>query len=102
MFANEDDKTKQAAFAKEIVTKTFHGLEERVKETSGKYSVGDSVTLADIFVVPMVVNAYIWKIDMTQFPTLARLHKSLLEIPEFKNAHPFNREECPEELRLKE
>ncbi|KAI8887118.1 maleylacetoacetate isomerase [Backusella circina FSU 941] len=102
MVASEDDKEKQAKFAKDIITKTFRGLEERVKETCGKYSVGDSVTLADVFVVPMVVNAYIFGVDMTAFPTLARLHKLLLEIPEFKNAHPYNREDCPKELRLKQ
>ncbi|KAI8887117.1 maleylacetoacetate isomerase [Backusella circina FSU 941] len=96
-----DDLGKKKEWASAIISKTFVGLESRVKETSGKYSVGDSVTIADLFVLPMVVNAIIWGVDMTEFPTLTRLHETLLNLPAFKKAHPLSQEDCPEELRYK-
>jgi maleylacetoacetate isomerase len=96
-----DDLDKRKAWANAIVSKTFVGLEGRIKETAGTYSVGDSVTMADAFVLPMIVNAYAVGVDMAQFPTLTRLYETLLNLPEFKKAHPFSQKDCPEELRFK-
>lgn len=64
------------------------GLEKVVERTSGKYCVGDSVTLADCCLVPQVYNALRFSVDMSQFPTISRLNETLSQLPAFKQAHP--------------
>ncbi|KAJ7522107.1 hypothetical protein O6H91_19G083600 [Diphasiastrum complanatum] len=70
------------------ITKGFTALESILKETLGKYSFGDEVTLADVVLVPQVYNAYRYAVDMSQFPTLERLYESLNELDEVKATSP--------------
>ena len=62
---------------------------ERVacKYTKG-YSFGDSITLADICLVPQVYNAIRFKVDMTQFPTIRKIMDKLKDLNEVEMAHP--------------
>ena len=43
---------------------------------------------ADLFLVPQVYNANRFGVDMTKYPTIARIDEALSEIPAFKKAHP--------------
>ena len=63
----------------------FHALETALQDSSGKYCVGDRVTCADLFLVPQVYNANRFGVDMTKFPTIARIEKSLSELPAFES-----------------
>lgn len=40
-----------------VITKGFVALEKTLASTSGKYCIGDEVTVADVFLVPQVYNA---------------------------------------------
>jgi len=66
----------------------FQSLEQIVSKTAGKYSVGDSVTLADFCIIPQIYNARRFKVDMSQFPTLSSIYDNLSKLPFFKQAHP--------------
>ena len=66
----------------------FQALETALQDSAGKYCVGDRVTCADLFLVPQVYNANRFGVDMAKFPTIARIEKSLSELPAFKKAHP--------------
>lgn len=68
----------------------FEALEIELTKTAGKFSVGDDVTMADLCLVPQVYNANRFKVDMTKYPTIARIDAALSELPEFKKAHPDN------------
>jgi len=37
-----------------VIVEGFHRVERFMKETSGKYSVGNEVSVADLFLVPQV------------------------------------------------
>lgn len=89
-----DDTEKQNEFAREMITKGFKGLEIRLEHLSGTYSYGDSLTMADIFVVPMVGNALRRGVDMSQFPVLNRLFETLSALPEFQRAQPSSQPDC--------
>lgn len=56
---------------------------------AGKYSVGDTVTLADVCLVPAVQNAVErWGVDLEkQFPALAKIYDNLKALPEVQGAH---------------
>ena len=77
---------KSAILYNEIGLTAF---EERVKETAGKFSIGDSPTFADLCLVPQMYSARRFEIDVaTRFPTLDRIDRALNELPAFQAAHP--------------
>ena len=75
------------------------GLEAVLLGTAGKYCVGDTITMADLCLVPQVYNARRFKVDMSKYPTIERIDAALLQLPAFKAAHPSAQPDCPEELR---
>nr|ADB45877.1 glutathione S-transferase zeta class [Pinus brutia] len=76
------------AWPKHFIEKGFTALEKLLKDVAGKYSIGDKLTLADIFLVPQVYNARSYNVDMSKFPTLNRIDQALAELPEFQAAVP--------------
>lgn len=75
-------------FAKYFITIGFEALEVVLKKFSGIYSFGDSVTLADCYLVPQVYNAIRWGVDMSKFPLIAEINSRLVNLPAFKDADP--------------
>lgn len=70
------------------IEKNFHALENLLSKSSGKYCVGDEVTMADMCLVPQVYNAERFKVDMTPFPNITRINETLSALEDFKAAHP--------------
>ena len=66
------------------------------QKSAGRYSVGDAVTMADVFLAPQVFNASHFGIDMARFPTIVRVNAALLELPEFRSAAPEVQPDAPE------
>jgi glutathione S-transferase len=54
----------------------------------GRYCEGDDVSMADVFLLPQVYNAVRFKLDMTRWPTVARIAAALELLPAFADAHP--------------
>jgi maleylacetoacetate isomerase len=78
------------AWYRHWVTEGFKGLEVQAREfsTSKRYCFGDSVTIADICLVPQVFNARRFETDLTPFPTLTAISVHLESLPEFAAARP--------------
>ncbi|CAO3651242.1 unnamed protein product [Mucor hiemalis] len=93
------DLKKRAEWARDSIALGFVGLEGRLEATAGTYSVGDSITMADFFVVAMVGNAKRWDVDMTPFPILTRINNTLSTLPEFIAAEPLKQPDCPADLK---
>lgn len=85
----KEEKTKvKMEWGRYWIDLGFQALERALKESAGKYCVGDRVTCADLFLVPQVYNANRFKVDMSKYPIIARIDKALSELPAFKKAHP--------------
>lgn len=68
-------------------------LEKLVAKTAGKYCVADSVTIADVSLVPQMFNARRFELDTNKFPLLKAIDERLQELEMFKVSHPFA---CPD------
>ena len=55
---------------------------------TGVFCHGDRPGLADIALAPQVVNAERYKLDMTPYPTIARIFESCMQLDAFAKAHP--------------
>ena len=86
------DDEAAAAWFRHWVAVTFGPLETRLanEPQTGKFCHGDSPTLADLCLVPQVINNIRFKVDMAPYPTISRIHAACLELDAFKNALPAN------------
>eukprot|EP00941_MAST-03F_sp_MAST-3F-sp1_P005465 g5465.t1 len=84
----EEKGKKKMEWGKWVIEFGFTALEAQLKKTSGKYCFGDSVTMADLCLVPQVYNANRFKCDMSKFPTINKVHENLVVLKEFKEAVP--------------
>ena len=58
-------------WAKEVNLKGLGTYEKLAKQSAGKYSVGDEISLADVFLLPQLANAVRFGIDVQEsFPLL--------------------------------
>ena len=55
---------------------------------TGAFCHGDGPGIADIALVPQVVNAERYRLDLAPYPTIARIHQSCMALEAFAAAHP--------------
>ncbi|TKW39741.1 hypothetical protein SEVIR_1G199600v4 [Setaria viridis] len=68
----------------------------QLKGCAGKYATGDEVQLADVFLAPQIFAAIErTKIDMSNYPTIARLHAEYMAHPAFQAALPDRQPDVP-------
>jgi maleylpyruvate isomerase len=77
-----------AAWAKEANLHGMTTLEAHLRAHGGRHAVGDTLTLADVFLVPQVYNATRFGVDVTKFPRVVEIAARAGELPAFVAAHP--------------
>ncbi|RWS30865.1 putative maleylacetoacetate isomerase 2-like protein [Leptotrombidium deliense] len=82
-------------WAAHVITDKFKALEEMLKECSGKYCFGNSVTLADVCLIPQVYNAKRFSVDLNMFPIISSVCKQLEQLEAFQKSHPDNQPDSP-------
>lgn len=92
-----DTRKKVAQF---WIGRKLENLENLVKKTAGLYCVGDSVTIADVALVPQMFNARRFEVDTNRFPVLKAIDERLQKMDMFKKAHPLVQPDTPENLRI--
>jgi maleylacetoacetate isomerase len=70
------------------ITAGFAAIEETAVNSGGRYLFGDTVTLADICLVPQMYNARRIRADLTAMPSLVAIDKRLNALPAFRHAAP--------------
>jgi maleylpyruvate isomerase len=70
------------------VREGFEALEALVEP--GPYACGNSVTVADICLVPQVANARRLKVPLDAFPKIVSVDAACLKLPAFDRARPEN------------
>jgi maleylacetoacetate isomerase len=70
----------------------FNAIEPLLAEDrrTGAFCHGDSPGLADVVLVPQVVNAERYQLDLAPYPTLVRIYENCMQLDAFQAAHPSN------------
>ncbi|MGF1911417.1 maleylacetoacetate isomerase [Vibrio kasasachensis] len=89
------DKQDELDWLRHWITVGFSALDDKLRHTSGVYSVGANVSLVDVCLVPQVYNALRFDVDISQYPTIERLYYALNEISAFMLAAPEHQPDSP-------
>jgi maleylacetoacetate isomerase len=72
----------------DTLVKGLTATEALVARNPGPYAFGAEPTLADIIIVPQLLNCRRFGGDMAQFPRLSEIEAACAELPAFRAAHP--------------
>jgi maleylpyruvate isomerase len=84
------DETAIAAWYNHWIDAGFQAFERLVAgdPRTGAFCHGDTPGYADIALVPQVVNAERYRLDLAPYPTIARIYHSCMTLEAFATAHP--------------
>ena len=85
--ANEDAIN---AWCGQWISEGFDAYEALIAadKTRGRFSFGDTPTLADVYLIPQVESARRFKVDLTKWPQIMAVEKACLELEAFQKAAP--------------
>ena len=85
--ANEDAIN---AWCGHWISEGFNAYEALIAadKTRGRFSFGDTPTLADVYLVPQVESARRFNVDMTKWPHITAVDKACMELEAFQKAAP--------------
>lgn len=86
----EMGKSKRIEWLNKYLNKGLNAVEIILKDSKGRYCVGDEVSLADLCLVPQIFAAKRYNIDMKNFPLIDSVISELNTLPEFLKAMPQN------------
>lgn len=61
---------------------------EAMLDPAGEYCMGDSLSMADICLVPQLYNAERWGVPLPEMPRITAIGARLMQLPAFAAAHP--------------
>ncbi|MGZ5037413.1 MAG: maleylacetoacetate isomerase [Usitatibacter sp.] len=83
------DEPRRDEWYRHWVRTGFAAIESRLSaRASGAFALGDTPTVADIFIVPQVANANRLKVPMEPYPRLRAVNAACLAHPAFDRARP--------------
>ena len=95
--ASSTSALRSSAAAFLFAQRGFKVLEQMLPST-GSFCVGSAVTLADIVLVPQVVNARRYpQIDLAPFPNIVRIDAALKKLKPFHDAAPEQQPEATQQ-----
>ncbi len=65
------------------------------RSSAGRFCFGDSLTLADAWLVPQVYNARRYELDLAQYPVITAIDRHCTTLPPFTDAHPDRQADSP-------
>ncbi|KAL4785249.1 Maleylacetoacetate isomerase [Aspergillus varians] len=89
----------RAAWSKDLIEDGFHAYEAIARHSAGKFSVGDTITMADVCLIPAVWGAERVGVDLGEFPTIRRVAEALEREEAVKEGHWTAQGDTPEEFR---
>jgi maleylacetoacetate isomerase len=94
-YGQDDDGV--AAWCRHWIAEGFAAFEKLAlnRSASGQYSFADSLSLADVWLVPQVYNARRFDLDLTPYPVIVSVDAHCQALTAFANAHPDKQPDAP-------
>ena len=94
-YGQDDDGV--AAWCREWIAQGFTAFENlaMARSVGKQYSFGDSLSLADVWLVPQVYNARRFGLDLTQYPVISSVDAHCQALNAFADAHPDKQPDAP-------
>lgn len=91
------DDAAVAAWCRRWIADGFAAYEALAAQRSadGRYSVGDALTLADVWLVPQVYNAERFEVDLTPYPAIRSVTEHCRTLAAVAAAHPSRQPDAP-------
>lgn len=88
---------QRQAWSRHWIEVGFRALEALMAEhpDTGEFCQDDEPGLADACLIPQVYNAHRWGVDMTAYPTIARINARCMELEAFQAASPERQPDAP-------
>jgi len=90
-----DDGTSD--WTKRVIGDGLDALETLARSRAGRFSVGDELTLADVYLVPQIYNARRFGVDLAHFVRLTAIERRAVALPAFLRAHPSQQPDARQE-----
>jgi maleylpyruvate isomerase len=85
----------EGAWVRHFIARGLASLEQTAVETAATFLVGDAPTFADVCLVPQLYAARRYAVDVSPFPTLARVEGTCAALPAFQAAHADAQPDAP-------
>lgn len=83
------DEAAVSSWAAQTIEDGFEAFDALIADHAGRYCFGDTVTLADVMLVPQLVNARRFGAEL-RWPRLLAIETACLELDAFRRAMPEN------------
>lgn len=90
-------QAEREAWVRRWIETGFEALEVMLADnpSTGDFCEGELPSIADCCLVPQVYNARRFGVDMGRFPTIERIERNCLALPEFQAARPESQPDAP-------
>ena len=87
------DPAEQKAWARHWIERGFAAIERELGVVAGEgidgpFAAGESITMADLYLVPQVYNARRYDVDLAPYPRLVKAEAAALATDAAKASHP--------------
>ncbi|MCE9685075.1 maleylacetoacetate isomerase [Shewanella sp. AS16] len=82
------DEAAKNSWYQHWIHEGFGAFEALLEQHAGEYCFGDSITLADVCLVPQVYNAQRFNVDLSAYPNIMRIWTNCNKLPAFSQAAP--------------
>ena len=82
------DALKRKQWMQHFIRRGLAAYQKLAQSRAGRFSFGDRVTAADLYLVPQIYNALRFDVDLGEFPLLERINAEALKTPEGQASHP--------------
>lgn len=83
------------AWAHDAIARGLLALEQAASGSTGAFLVGDTVSVADVCLVPQLYNARRFGVSLDGLPTLRAIEARCAALPAFEASHPDHQHDAP-------
>jgi maleylacetoacetate isomerase len=88
MNQHSNDPQEQKRWNQHWIRNGLEVFETLAQRTAGAYSVGDTLTVADLCLIPQLYNAERWEVPYTDLQTLVRIQETCVASESYLASHP--------------